>query len=100
MLKVSAALNRRRPANRKYTATNGMRNHPSYRVSEPADAATPAPAAVHSDCVSRNRTVKYSNAASDAKNTASVMGIDARYSAFGFSAYNAPATAPAAALVK
>src|SRR5713226_2699448 len=77
-----------------------MRNHPSYRVSAPANAAMPAPTALHGDCVSRNRTVKYSNAASAVKKTASVMGIEARYSALGFSAYNAAATAPAAALAK
>ena len=71
-------MRRRRATHRKYRAAKGMRNHPSYRASVPAQAAMPAPATAPHPWVSRNRTLKYNSAINAAKKTASVMAVDCK----------------------
>lgn len=95
--KMAAGRTRRPPAKKMYPAANGSRNQPSYLVSVPAMAASPAPAAAHSDFVSLNSTVKYSIASKAPKNTTSVIGVDCRYSKLGLSANTVTATVAATA---
>src|ERR1700744_5297637 len=82
-----------------YIAMNGRRNQASYRVNVPASAATAAPSSAPQPCVSRNRTVKYSSPQSAPRNTDSVIGVDPRYSVFGFSRNTATPAIAAVVLV-
>src|SRR5262245_52136636 len=81
---------------RRYTATKGNRNQPSYRVRVPSIAAMPAPANAPHPCVSRNLSVKYSSAKKQAKKTDSVMAVDCRYITLGLAAKRTTAVIAAA----
>src|SRR5579863_4329666 len=82
-----------RPADQaNQTAANGMRNQPSYRVRLIHQEAITPTTSQRRSLVASKRTRLMSSTPSPARNTTSVMGIDARYSRFGFNARHATTT--------